>query len=467
MPNINNFQDNFRQFRIKFEIDFGSGFVDRTKFLKSFNMFQELSEISYGVCETTAYFELTVSNPSVDWTKKGLPVKYTVGITDDQGQNYFDVVIFEGKTSQKSTVSRNQIKLEAKDRLFEILEKKPPNRLLFTYQLTNSVLTSIIQNTQPGQGVVFFDLLNYPITYLQSHSKTLKEHIIDFAKLASSIVIMEGTNIVFVNLQNIGMRNIYTLQGDIPLSKVGVGKYNINHSLTSAEYFNVFKVKGKVYSFTNLVFTGAFSNIKVEPNNFLFLSDLDLKGVIPQSIPIVSAIFRANDNDTSPIINVDLVSSSIIDDKTILLKFKNPTQNQAFLRTLTILGQAIQPLSDIESVWENTPQITLDGVKTEFTINSAAIQNQGSVDNLITIQKNLTNNYYEFTCLWSPKFLVGKVITARTPNNTLIYGIITNLKVEQVKALIATVRIRQFIPNNTTWFTLNSSPLSISGHPLI
>lgn len=467
MATINTFLDSFRQFKVKFEIDFGSGFVDRTQFLKSFNLFQELSEVSYGICETTAYFELTVSNPSSDWTKQGLPVKYTIGISDDQGASYFDVVVFEGKTSRRSTVSRNQVKIEAKDKLFEILSKNPSSRLLFTNTLTSTIVSQIVNNTALGQAVSYSDILNYPISYIQSNDQSLAEQLLDFAKIHSSIVVFDSNTIIFINLQNVGMRNIYTLQGDIPLSKVGIGKYNQNQTLSEKEYFNVFRARGTQYISTTNIFQGNFSGIKIEPQQTIFIDNLDLKGLIPATISSVNSVFRNTDDDTGGILSASLLSSSIVSDETILLKFKNTNTVPIYLRSLNIVGTGLQPLSSIEEVWENTSQITADGNRINFTIDSPAIQWEGSCDNLVNIQKSFTNNYFEFTALWSPLFLVGRVVTARTPSGATIYGLITNIKVQQVKSLTATIKLRQFIPNNINWFTINSSPINNASFPVI
>ena len=103
----------------------------------------------------------------------------------------------------------------------------------------------------------------------------------------------------------------------------------------------------------------------------------------------------------------------------------------------------------------------------KFEIESQVAQWDGYLDNLVITQKNLTKNYFEFKAGWSPNFKVGKTITARTPQNVLIYGIITRVEAEHFRSLTATIRIRQYIPNLTTWFKLSSSPLNNPNFPLI
>ena len=182
MADITTYQNFFNLLKTKLEIDFGTGFEDQTRFLQSVNIQQDLSEISFGIRQTTAYFELILLVADVKWTKKGLPIKMTISITDDKGLTWFDYVIFEGKTSRKSTMSDLKVKIQAKDKLSELLAKKPATRTLLQ-NTTSSVLNSIVTSAWAGQGVVFSDVLNYPISVVQSDDTDLGTQLLEFAKL--------------------------------------------------------------------------------------------------------------------------------------------------------------------------------------------------------------------------------------------------------------------------------------------
>ena len=251
-------------------------FEDQTRFLQSVNIQQDLSEISYGIRQTTAYFELILLVADVKWTKKGLPIKMTISITDDKGLTWFDYVIFEGKTSRKSTMSNLKVKIQAKDKLSELLAKKPATRTLLQ-NTTSSVLNSIVTSAWAGQGVVFSDVLNYPISVVQSDDTDLGTQLLEFAKLNHSVIIHESNLIKFISGFDVAMTNTYTNQGNLAFGKIHFGNYSQNIALSKNEYFNVFKAVGNTYKITNNIFTGTFSNIKISAQERVFLDELDLK----------------------------------------------------------------------------------------------------------------------------------------------------------------------------------------------
>ena len=469
MADITTYQNFFNLLKTKLEIDFGTGFEDQTRFLQSVNIQQDLSEISYGIRQTTAYFELILLVADVKWTKKGLPIKMTISITDDKGLTWFDYVIFEGKTSRKSTMSNLKVKIQAKDKLSELLAKKPATRTLLQ-NTTSSVLNSIVTSAWAGQGVVFSDVLNYPISVVQSDDTDLGTQLLEFAKLNHSVIIHESNLIKFISGFDVAMTNTYTNQGNLAFGKIHFGNYSQNIALSKNEYFNVFKAVGNTYKITNNIFTGTFSNIKISAQERVFLDELDLKGVLPSSVSGNSCVFRVADDDTSGASVATIESTSIIADDKILVVIKNNGVGDVYLRNMVISGVGLQPLGKITRTWENTGQIALDGEIIEFEINSKIAQNSGNLENLVNIQKNFSTEYFEFQkANWSPNYQAGCIFTTYNPKNELVYGLITNtnITISLTEGFVASCKFRKFVPNTTNWFNLNLDLLNNSSSPLI
>jgi len=445
MASISTFSEPANILKAKFEVNFGSGFVDYTAFLVYFNFFQELSEVSYGICETSAVFELKVPNPDASWTKKGLPVKYTISITDDNGLTYFDYVVFEGKTDKKTTITNRSIKMTARDTLYELLAKNPPFRGHFD-NVTLLEIASLINNTHPGQLISFTDRYNNLVRYLQSDDDNLRSQVLEFAKISSCLVIYENNTIKFVNPREVAVLKNYTVEGDIPLSRIKMDGYNLNAKLDKNEYFNVFKATGYNYINSSNYFEKIYSGISI-PSATEFFFEIDLGTTL--AINLTSEFFTTNDIDAdlpqAPI-GLAFLSRSIIANNKILYKLYNQNGFTIYIRRVRLVGLAIIQTGTFTRTWTNTPQITADGERITFEIDCKVAQKQNNLDNLIEIQQAFTGEYYEFKCGWSPNFKVGKVITTRTPGNVQIRGLITKVEAEHIKSLTATIRIRQFLP---------------------
>lgn len=449
MANINTFQSNQNILKLKFEINFGTGFEDWTKNLQSFDFFQELTEKSYGICETTAYFNLKIANPSINWTKQGLPVKFTISITDDNGLSWFNYVVFEGKTARKSTISNMDIKIKANDRLYELLAKNPPFRGHFANWIETEI-GSLINNTWTGQTWSFNDHYNYGIKYLQSDDNTLGEQVLEFAKVSACMVIFEDNTIKFVSGEEIAIDNSYTLVGDIPLSRIENGGYNNNADLDKNEYFNVFKATGTQYLEALNYFYKTYSGTQVLSTQTFFLEiDLGENLAISLNTATTQIIFRVADDDVSSTGGYQLMSASITANSKILLKLRNPNVFPIYLRSVWLKGLGLLKMANFTNTWENTSQIALDGEKIVFEIDSKVAQDEDNLNNLIAIQQAFTNEYFEFKSAWSPNFKVGKVITARTPQNVQFTGIITKVEAGislNDPKLMGKIRLRKFVP---------------------
>jgi len=469
MADITTFQNFANLLKTKLEIDFGSGWEDQTRFLQNVNIQQKLSEISYGIRENIAYVELIVLTPDVKWTRQGLPIKMTISITDDRGATWFDYVIFEGKTSRKSTMSDLKVKLQAKDKLSELLAKKPPTRILLNGS-TSAVLNSLITNTLPGQGFVWSDVLNNPILVVQSDDTDLGSQLLEFAKLNHSIIIFENNLIKFISAFDIAMLNTYTNQGNLAFGKIHLGSYSQNLSLSKNEYFNSFIATGNTYKLTTELFSGTFSNIKIAPQERFFLDTFDLKGVLPVSISSVATVFRNTDSDDGAVMPATIESSSIIADDKLLIVIKNNGVGDVYLRSLSVFGQGLNPTSKITSSWLNSGQIALDGEKIEFGIDCKVAQSSGNLENLVNIQKNFSLEYFEFgKANWSPNYQVGSVFTTYNPKNELVYGLITetSITISLTSGFLASCKFRKFVPNTTNWFNLDIDLLDNVSSPLI
>jgi len=449
MATISTFQSNVNILKLKFEINFGSVFENWTSKLQSFDFFQELSEKSYGICETTAYFELKIPNPSSNWLRQGLPVKMTISITDDNGASWFDYVVFEGKTSRKTTATNFNVKIQARDRLYELMAKNPPFRGQFGNWIETEI-NSLISNTWPGQAISFNDHYNYPIQYVQSDDNTLGEQVLEFAKVSACMVIFESNTIKFVSGEEIAIDNSYTLAGDIPLSRIGIGDYGQNYSLDKNEYFNVFKATGSQYIPSAHYFNKTYSGMEILPTQTLYL-EIDLGSNIAITINSSYTImyFRVADDDVSSYAPYQPISLSITANNKILFKIRNPNAYSIYLRSAWVNGLGLIKTATFTKTWENTSQITADGEKIVFEIESKVAQDEDNLDNLIDIQQAFTNEYFEFKSAWSPNFKVGKVVTARTPQNVQFTGIITKIEATVSMSdprLVAKIRLRKFVP---------------------
>lgn len=460
MPSsLSNFASNTQILRPKIEVDLdGTGFVDYTQYLDNYTVLQSTEGQIYGLYEMVLDAELFLPNPSLSWSKSGLPVRASIAISNDNFTTSYSEQLFYGNTVRQNSVPINSVKIKANSANRSYLDKVP-GRTVYTNQDISTIISTLLQSV--GVALANISLVPsgivLPVYYVSDKIK-VRDVITDLAMADVSIYGFDKDNIFTkTSLQKLTFGAVSTTP-DITVTLDTQYQFK-QQDITSQYYANSIVVKGRRFSYQVpnqiIQYDNAIQNQKIEKGGKLFYR-IELINFYPEYVeqfgpdnstaiddikPSFKSFYRffTTDGGDGILDNSQIFcNGAIITDEggkayLTVIFYNNSAVNDYYLKSITVKGPGARVIDQYEESRIDNLRIAGDGQELKIEVVSDAIQSDvilGDVANIL--QLNLFNyaDVYKFGILGRPESKIGAVISFKDSNNTTQTGFITEVDIE-------------------------------------